>query len=66
MEKKINKILYAPKKNPAGKRDAKQALILFTRLPILRGFIRNFIEEKKELSSFFFSPRKMLKKGLQK
>ena len=34
MEKKINKILYAPKKNPAGKQDAKQALILFTRLPI--------------------------------
>ena len=34
MEKKINKILHAPKKNPAGKQDAKQALILFTRLPI--------------------------------
>ena len=29
-----NKILYAPKENPAKKQNAKQALILFTRLPI--------------------------------
>ena len=30
----VKKILYAPKKNPAGKQEAKQALILFTRLPV--------------------------------
>ena len=29
-----NKILHAPKENPAKKQNAKQALILFTRLPI--------------------------------
>ena len=29
-----NKILYAPKENPAKKQNAKQALILFTRLPV--------------------------------
>ena len=29
-----NKIMYAPKENPAKKLHSKQALILFTRLPI--------------------------------
>ena len=30
----VKKVLYAPKENPARKQEAKQALILFTRLPI--------------------------------
>ena len=34
MEKKINEMVYAPKTNRAKKQQSKQALILFTRLPI--------------------------------